>query len=94
MQVNPSHQSDPVGNTGSIRRPRVSSRTVTDGATFDRSAALDRSLADTPDVRQAEVQRARGLIQDQSYPPQEAISKIARLLAMKLSREPQAGEPA
>lgn len=91
MQVNPSHPSDPVGQTERVRRSSAPPRTVGDGASFERSAALSRSLASTPEVRQAVVERARRLIEDTSYPPAEAINKIADLLAMKLSEETKAG---
>lgn len=89
MQVNPSHHSDPVGQTELIRRPVAQPQSATDGTSFDRSAALDRSLEKTPDVRPEVVERARQLIEDTSYPPPVAINKIADLLAMKFAEEPQ-----
>jgi hypothetical protein len=87
MQVNPSHQNDPIGQTEMVRRSAATSQTTADGASFDRSTALNRSLADTPAVRQQVVERARRLIEDTSYPPPVAINKIADLLAMKLGQE-------
>lgn len=84
MQVNPSHQNDPVGQTEFVKRSAIPSRANTDGASFDKSAALNRSLADIPDVRPDRVSRAKQLIADVNYPPQEAIKKISDLLAMKL----------
>ena len=91
MQVNPSHHSDAVGQTELVRRSAATPRPVGDGASFERSAALNRSLADTPEVRREVVERARRLIEDTSYPPPEAINKIADLLAMKLAQEANAG---
>jgi len=91
MQVNSSHHSDPVGQTELVRRAAVTPRPVGDGASFERSAALNRSLASTPEVRQEVVERARRLIEDTSYPPTVAINKIADLLAMKLAQEVKAG---
>jgi hypothetical protein len=92
MQVKPSHPSDPVGQTEMVRRAAVAASAVGDGASFERSAALNRSFASTPDVRPEVVERARRLIDDTSYPPPVAISKIANLLAMKLTYEAQSGE--
>lgn len=91
MQVNPSHPSDPIGQTEHMRRSGTSPRPAADGAAFERSAALNRSLADLPDVRRQVVERARRLIEDTSYPPQEAINKIADLLAMTLAQESKTG---
>jgi hypothetical protein len=92
MQVNPRHHSDPVGQTELVRRSAAATKSASDGASFEHSAALNRSLTGTPDVRQAVVERARRLIEDTSYPPQVAINKIADLLAMKLAQEAKPGE--
>lgn len=91
MHINPSHHSDPVGQTELVRRPASTPGSVGDGTSFERSAALNRSLAGTPEVRREVVERARRLIEDTSYPPPEAINKIADLLAMKLAQETNAG---
>jgi hypothetical protein len=92
MHVNPSHHSDPVGQTELVRRSAATPRPVADDTSFERSAALNRSLADTPEVRSEVVERARRLIEDSSYPPPEAINKIADLLAMKLAEDTNPGE--
>ncbi len=92
MQVNPSHQNEPVGQTELIRRSATAPRSVDDRASFERSAALNRSLSTTPEVRPEVVDRARRLIEDTSYPPVVAINKIANLLAMKLAEEPESEE--
>jgi len=91
MHINPSHHSDPIGQTEQVRRSGTSPRPAADGTAFERSAALNRSLANTPEVRQQVVERARRLIEDTSYPPQEAINKIADLLAMTLAQESNKG---
>lgn len=92
MQVKPSHQNDPVGQTEMIRRQSATPRPVSDGASFDRSAALERALAATQEVRPQVVERARQLIEDTSYPPAEAINRIANLLGMNLARSPKPGD--
>jgi hypothetical protein len=55
-----------------------------DRVTFDDSAALNSSLENIPDTRAAAVQRARDLIGDVTYPPEETIRKLSLLLAIKL----------
>lgn len=87
MQINPSHHQDPVGQTEMIRRNAATPRPAADAASFDRSAALNRSLAEVPDTRPEVVERAKQLIADVKYPPIEAISKIADLLAMHFDNE-------
>lgn len=87
MQVNPSHHNDPVGQTEIIKRRADQPRTAADAASFTRTESLNRSLSETPDVRADKVALAKSLIQDISYPPQEAINKIADLLAMKLRQD-------
>ncbi|HAV61846.1 MAG TPA: hypothetical protein DCY13_05735 [Verrucomicrobiales bacterium] len=92
MQVNPSHHQEPVRQTEMVRSRATTAQVVGDGASFDRSAALNRSLAEVPDTRSEVVARARRLIEDPKYPPTEAISKIADLLAMHIEREQATGE--
>ncbi len=87
MQVNPSHQNDPVGQTEFVRRPATPSTGAADDTSFEQSTALTRSLSLTPDVRPDVVARARELIADVNYPPEEAINKISDLLAMKIRNE-------
>ena len=91
MQVNPSHHSDPIRQSELARRSGTSPRPTAEGTAFERSAALNQSLANTPEVRPQAVERARRLIADTSYPPQEAINKIANLLAMSLTEGAQPG---
>ena len=87
MQVNPSHQNDPVGQTEFVKRPATSPKSAADEASFDSSKALNRSLSLVPDVRPDVVARARQLIADVNYPPEVAINKISDLLAMKIRNE-------
>ena len=85
MQVNPSHQNDPVGQTELVRRRAVPQKSAAeDAASFERSTALNEALAETPDVRPEVVARARALVGDPTYPPEVAIKKISQLLAMKI----------
>lgn len=54
---------------------------------FKEAAALERTLKETPEVRSDEVERAKKLVADASYPPREAIQKLSTLLAIKLSSD-------
>jgi hypothetical protein len=51
---------------------------------FMATAALGDALAQIPDVRTAEVARARQLVDTRIYPPPELIRRIARLVAQNL----------
>lgn len=88
MQVSPNNNSGPVSRTYWKSFPPAPGGHGADTAQFDRAAALNRALADTPDVRPSEVERARDLIGDVSYPPPETIKRIASLLALNLKAEP------
>ena len=66
---------------------RVNHTPEVDG--FAGSHALEARLAATPDVRPEAVERAKQLIGDPGYPPNEAIEKIATLLAMEIELLPK-----
>ena len=88
MQVSPNHGSGPVSRTWLKAPSSAPGGTKADTVRFDGAAALDRALADTPDLRADRVERARELIRDVSYPPEETIQRIASLLATNLGKEP------
>jgi hypothetical protein len=54
---------------------------------FSQAAALEKALANTPEVRPERVDQARRLVGDPEYPPRETLQRIATLLAIKLSAE-------
>lgn len=58
-----------------------------DQVNFSATEAVDKALSATPDVRAEEVERARQLIGDPSYPPPETIRKLSELLAVQFSRQ-------
>lgn len=87
MQISPNNSSGPVSRTYWKSIPPAPGGHGVDTAQFDRAAALNRALADTPDLRANEVERARELIGDVSYPPAETIQRIASLLATNLGDE-------
>ena len=53
---------------------------------FDAAQSLERSVKDLPLVRPEEVARARALVADVKYPPDEMMSRIASLLAMHINK--------
>jgi hypothetical protein len=54
-----------------------------DQAVFNSAAALDRALAEVPEVRAENVQRAKDLFTSVQYPPVQMISRISRLVAVQ-----------
>ena len=72
----------PVAMSGS--KLRSASGAVSDEMAFDQSQALDQRLQEQPAVRAEVVAKAKELVSDVHYPPQETIRKIASLLAMNL----------
>jgi hypothetical protein len=53
-----------------------------DEVSFVHSDALNKALADTPNVRPEAVRRGHALIGTVPYPPAETVAKIADLLAL------------
>ncbi len=49
---------------------------------FNRSAAIERQLADIPDIRANKVAQTRALVETRGYPPEETIRRIADLMAV------------
>lgn len=93
MDIKPNNHIDPASR---IAATPVRSRPAggrTDSATFDRAQALEQALQLTPAVRPENVDRARQLLSDVKYPPDETIRKIATLLAMNLESAANAAFP-
>lgn len=88
MQITPNNNSGPVGRTYWKSSSPAPAPKATDSAQFESAAALNRALEDTPDVRASEIQRARQLISDPSYPSAQTIKRIATTLATNI------GDPA
>ncbi len=85
MEINPNLNSGAVNRISEQSSPARPIRATGDQAVFNRSEALNRSFAETPEVRQDKVARARELIGQVTYPPRETIAKISDLLAMNIS---------
>jgi hypothetical protein len=53
-----------------------------DKASLDKAGALEQQLREIPLVRPEKVERARALVADVQYPPEEMLDRIASLLAL------------
>lgn len=87
MQVNPNNNTGPVPRLYGKPLAAKPGAHRSDSAQFEAAAALDRALADTPDVRASEVERARDLIADQNYPSAATMKRLGALLARHLGNE-------
>jgi hypothetical protein len=81
----------PVGETPPTHRPR---RTEGDAGEFRGTEALQRALAQTPDVRPEAVARGQALAASDEYPPQEVVRRLAAMLATEFTRAAGVGSPA
>ena len=88
MQIDPNTNPAPLGKTGAARRAAPAPKTE-DQTHFLASDSVNRLLAETPDVRAAEVARANVLVDTATYPPPELIKRLARLLAQDLPNQDQ-----
>ena len=81
MQIN--HISNQNLSVESVaRRPSLrASLSPTDQAVFAATEALNRALAEAPDIRTPEVAHGADLVTTVQYPPMEMIKRISRLLA-------------
>lgn len=83
MEINSNLKAGPLGDRIAPLRSTAAA-SAANSAIFDGAAALETGLKETPAVRPEVVARARELISDPSYPPQEMVRKISLLLAMHL----------
>lgn len=72
----------PVGETPPTHRPR---RTEGDAGEFRGTEALQRALAQIPDVRPEAVARGQALAASDEYPPQEVVRRLAAMLATEFT---------
>lgn len=81
IEFNSSRQAQPASNQP-VRKPSVAT-SAADTAPLSASS-LEQSVRDLPVVRPEQVERARSLIADTKYPPQEMLNRIANLLALHM----------
>ncbi len=81
INFNSSRPTDPANNHPVKPQAPVAAQ---EPARFEAAQSLERSVKDLPAVRPEQVERARTLIADVKYPPQEMLDRIANLLALHL----------
>lgn len=91
MQINSNNGSGPVSRIWAKSAPAARGTVGGNHVNFAGAAALDRALADVPDLRPGEIERARALIRDESYPSEGHIRRMATVLATHLG--PESTEP-
>jgi len=64
--------------------PQAAAAAPADSASFTSASALNSQLSDVSPVRTDKVENARQLIGDTQYPPEQLLSRIAALLAIKI----------
>lgn len=85
MEIRPNENAinlSPASNHGRTVVP-ATPRPI-DEVNLEDSVAVDRALRETPDIRPEVIERAKTLVGDPTYPPQEAIRSLSHLLAMHL----------
>ena len=87
MQVNPNSGLVAANETSGGAKP-VRLTAETDSVALDHSDALSQSLGQQENVRASKVKNASALINQNQWPPLETIHRIASLLAIKMSQNP------
>ena len=59
---------------------------ATDGTSFQATSALTNKLKDLPAVRSEKVEKAKTLVSDSKYPPNDVLDRIAILLAARVKQ--------
>jgi hypothetical protein len=80
MEVKLNTNVDSIGRVAAGQSKKNLEKVETDSATFERSAALEKSLRELPDSRADEVAKAKQATALSTYPPPETIKKIAALI--------------
>ena len=84
MEIKWNSNIDPVVRAGPSPIKARAPQAGTDSVAFDQVEVLDQALRATAAGRPEMIGRARQLIGNVKYPPEETIQRIATLLAMSL----------
>ena len=68
------------------QQPATAAASGSDVVQFSGSEALTQALAQVPETRPEVVERAKSLIGSSTYPPEELITRLSRLMASQLSQ--------
>jgi hypothetical protein len=82
IEFNPNNVGRPDPVPPAARQDVV--RSVPDDAPFQKVAALEDKLREVPLIRHENVERAKGLVSNLKYPPDDILNGIANLLAMQI----------
>ena len=82
INFNPGRVSDPGTSQPIARGPSTPSTSEATGLPHERAQALEQSLRDAPQVRPEVVERAKALVNDIQYPPDEMLDRLSTLLAL------------
>jgi hypothetical protein len=84
MIIDPSNPTTPaVGQPATRGTSRISARQAGD-TDIRRATEVNRALNETPAVRPEAVARARKLVGNVKYPPDEIINSISKILSTRL----------
>lgn len=85
MEIKANNNIDPIARAMANPVKAATPKTATDAAAFEHANSLEQALRSSPDARPEVVARAKELIGDVTYPPQETIQQIATLIAANTS---------
>ncbi len=85
MQVKPSGSSESISSLDLQSAARRTAQPAGDSWSSTSLDSIKVALDKTAEVRDAEVTRAKGLVDDPKYPPAETIRRISNLLAFHMS---------
>jgi hypothetical protein len=86
MEIKPSNSYSQIP-PAEARPVRRAVQETTEGGEFAGTAALQRALDATPDVRPEAVARGQALAKSDQYPPAETMQRLARLFALEFGAQ-------
>jgi len=81
IKFNPGRITDSGTSQPIARGPSSPSTSEATGLPHERAQALEQSLRNAPQARPEVVDRARSLVSDAKYPPDEVLDRVSSLLA-------------
>jgi hypothetical protein len=87
MDIDSNFSAARASGTSPLRRTTRSTKVLTDGSIFTQLPALQQTLENLPESRPEAVLRAKELIADSEYPPDQTQQTLALHLAIQLTDE-------
>lgn len=94
MHIEPNSGLGALPWSSSFPPTREREETPVDSVNFSEAGALGEALRAEPETRPEVVERARKLIGQVNWPPDEAIQQLAELLAIRMHPESHSNESA